>query len=568
MTSAYYVHSRLRLIHGLPAISGDTNTNESVKKTVDLLSAGGFNLATDFGAWVPRLGALAGGGNYLQLGGSQGEVLQESNYERVTETFTLNVSTGNPLDRIRLENDLLYMKHNAEAFWAQDGNLDPVYLEWGVVGQTGIASAPIYQYAHVYSLDFAWSNSVPQTVVMTVVRRPDWWPIPPGSTPQRWTKYALSQTLTTSNALINIVEAGASNHRFGGYVHFNTHYSSGSYVYTGYLDIPGTSIPGNLPALATVATRLDWTGGGETPDVVVVGRYTKPLTFLSGGSTFTPLNTLPASIMNLGTDTTSVADSTATGNAANVSFATTASLASRLIALTGQNTGNFSTLVPGKYIVFARYRPTAITSTFTMQLRVNAGSSGTITTGDVVNIPALTGGDSYLWGVANLGEFTIPTEYNIHNGTGLDPVNGIAVQLWASRTGGAANLRIADLTFIPSDEACLAMQHVNTLYTNVTSASSFLVDGTGYSTRGFPETRGMYILTTFSTSFISSDPVEVRGNELTLRPGVTNRLYFFAYKQADASTVCARTNQTRSGEVIRLEVGVNIIPRWLGLRDT
>jgi hypothetical protein len=559
MTSAYYTHSRLRLIHGLPAISGDTNTNESVKKTVDLLSAGGFNLATDFGAWVPRLGALAGGGNYLQLGGAQGEVLQESNYERVTETFTLTVNTGNPLDRLRLENDLLYMKHNAEAFWAQEGNLDPVYIEWGVVGQTGIASAPIYQYAHVYSLDFAWSNAVPQTVTLTVVRRPDWWPIPPGSTPQRWTKYALSQSLTTSNSQID-VSAGVNNHRAYGYVHMNTTWSVSSFIYTGYIDIPASSIPGNLPALATIAARMDTAIGLNSPDVMMVSRYTKPTTLRSGGTDYAPLHTLEAVQMTLGTDATSVAETNSiSGNAVSVSFAT-ATLARRLEVNAARMASNRCTLVPGKYVVFARVEPQAITSTFSLQLRLRSpgGSGEYYAIGDLATVSAWDGVSIFEWNSINLGEFTIPQWSTATDGTGLEP-NDVWVELWASRTGGASALRISDLTFMPTDEQAIVAVGAITLDND----TSYVIDGSYYGTHGYPDDIGHN-----ATGGVFGENLALQGNIITLRPGANNRLYFYVYNRGVYQVNSTRTTTTRAAQVTRLEVGVNIIPRWLGLRDT
>jgi len=50
---------------------------------------------------------------------------------------------------------------------------------------------------------------------------------------------------------------------------------------------------------------------------------------------------------------------------------------------------------------------------------------------------------------------------------------------------------------------------------------------------------------------------------------VNNRLYIFAYQNAESGTpVSTRTYVTYTPSSARLEVGVNIIPRWLGLRDT
>ena len=561
MTSAFYVHDRLRLIHGLPSISGDTNTNESVKRTVDLLSPGGFNLATDFGAWVPRIGALAGGGNYLQLGGAQGEVLQESNYERVTETFTLTVNTGNPLDRLRLEGDLLYMKHNAEAFWAQDGNLDPVYLEWRVAGQTGRSSAPIYQYAHVYSLDFAWSNSVPQTVTMTVVRRPDWLPIPPGANPQYWTKYVESVTPTTSN--MSVGTTGADIHlAYTNALYFQT---VASPPYTSYIDIPASQVPGDLPALCTIMVSLEAQGGGTNaaPNTIAVGRYTKPTTINNGGVAYQPLACLPCSLMTMGTDATSVVDSTAVGgNALNISFATATLQLRGSISASYITAGSLNqTLIPGKYLIFARVKPQAVTSTFQVQLALRVvGATLPFVTGELMNVPAMTVND-FDWNVINMGEFNVPGELASTDGTGLDPIS-TEVLIYASRSGGASALRISDLMFIPTDEAAMVMKARTELV--VLGNNSFIVDNTGYLTHGRIEDFALR-----QSTGATNEPMELSGTTITLRPKVNNRLYFFAWQNAESGTpVSTRTYVTYAPSSARMEVGVNIVPRWLGLRDT
>jgi len=557
----YQTHTRLRLLHGLPAISGDTNTNESVKKSVNLLSEGGLNLADPLTGWSPRVGSLQGGGNFIQLGGWQGDVLQDTPYERVTETMRLTVTAGSPLDRMRLENDLLYMKHNAEAFWSQAGNLDPVYLEWGIEGQTGIASAPIYQYALIYTLDIAWGTDAANTVTLTITRRPDWWPIPPGANPQYWTKYFESVTPSTSN--MSVAATGSDIHvAHSTSVHFQT---AASPAYTSYIDIPATSVPGNLPALTTITVALESQGGGTNaaPNTVVIGRYTKPTTFNNSGTAFSPLATLPCSIMTMGTDATSVADTTAVGgNALNISFATATLQLRGSINATNITGGSLNqTLVPGKYLIFARVKPQAVTSTFQVQLALRVvGATLPFSTGELMNVPAMTVND-FDWNVINMGEFTVPGEIAALDGTGLDPT-ATEVLIYASRSGGASALRISDLMFIPTDEAAVLMKSRDPL--SVVGNSSLIIDNTGYLKRAQPDDYAIR-----QTGGTGNEPLEFTGATITLRPRVNNRLYIFAYQNAESGTpVSTRTYVTYTPSSARLEVGVNIIPRWLGLRDT
>ena len=558
----YQTHTRLRLLHGLPAISGDTNTNESVKKSVNLLSEGGLNLADPLTGWSPRVGSLQGGGNFIQLGGWQGDVLQDTPYERVTETMRLTVTAGSPLDRMRLENDLLYMKHNAEAFWSQAGNLDPVYLEWGIEGQTGIASAPIYQYALIYTLDIAWGTDAANTVTLTITRRPDWWPIPPGANPQYWTKYALSTAPSTTNMRIDL-NPGANNHRFNGFVHWNTYWNGSTYLYTGYIDIPGSSIPGNLPALTSVTMRAETQIGIHPADTVIISRYSKPTVWRSGGTDYQPLNTLEAALMSPGTDTTVVADATSiSGNVLSVSFAT-ATLVRRAELIVSRMASNRASLLPGKYIALARVRPQAITSTFGLQMRLRYTSvDDYIAIGDTATVPAWNGTDTFDWNVINLGEFTVPIPSTGIDGTGLEP-NDVYVELWASRTGGASALRISDITFMPSDEIAQVVTGTGGVSISGIPPVSYVIDSTGYSTRGYLDDLGTRV-----SNGVVNDNLVIQGNSLTLRPGVTNRLYMYFYNRGVTGATTPRSTTTRAAQVARCEVGVNIIPRWLGLRDT
>jgi len=90
-------------------------------------------------------------------------------------------------------------------------------------------------------------------------------------------------------------------------------------------------------------------------------------------------------------------------------------------------------LVPGKYLIFARVKPQAITSTFQVQLALRvAGATLPFSTGELMNVPAMTVND-FDWNVINMGEFTVPGEIAALDGTGLDPT-ATEVLIYASRT--------------------------------------------------------------------------------------------------------------------------------------
>lgn len=550
-------HKRLRIIHGIPPLPGGSVSNESVKAVVELLAEGGLNLNGEIGSFVPRVGSMVNGGNYVSLGDA-GDALIETPYSRVTESITLTATPGNMLDRVRLEGDLHYMKRKAEEFWDRKGNLDPVYLEWSIEGVTGIGGAELVQYAMIYTLDMAWGNGFPQTVTISIVRRHDWWPIIPGQPAGYWTNYINGAGVPGLD-----ITPGANNHLINGTVHFNTTWQVAppQYVYQNYIDIPAAQIPGDLPALCTIAVRLNTYGVPFAPDYVMVSRYTKPTLWRTASTNFAPLATLEAVAMTLDLNATSVADTDAiSGNAVSVSFAT-ATLARRLNMNIGRITSIRSTIIPGRYVVFARVQPQAITSTFRLQLRIRTDSSGEYSSiGDEIFVPAWDGVTPFPWGVINLGEFTIPQWATAPNGAGLTP-NDVFIELYASRTGGTAALRISDLTFMPTDEGAVVMVGAGTLDTSVVTPISYVLDGSYYGSHGYPEDTAVSTL-----SGAVFEPLAIQGATILLRHNVDNRLYFYAYNRGVYQVNYPVTNVTRPGNVAALDVGIDIVPRWLGVR--
>lgn len=113
--------------------------------------------------------------------------------------------------------------------------------------------------------------------------------------------------------------------------------------------------------------------------------------------------------------------------------------------------------------------------------------------------------------------------------------------------------RVLDLIFVPVDEGMA--QLVGT--TNTTAASSVgIVDNTGYLSRGeIKQSAFLYN----ANAITGGSSQEIRGQHIMLKPGVNQRLYFLTTGQYAAGI--------QSYQDQPLTIGLNIVPRWFGIRD-
>jgi len=152
-------------------------------------------------------------------------------------------------------------------------------------------------------------------------------------------------------------------------------------------------------------------------------------------------------------------------------------------------------------------------------------------------------------------------------GVGGIPYN-IGIQVEMRNTAGAnRNIEFNDLVFMPIDECACLLQA--TTYTASGTYMQWLYDDTGYFDRGKGEAIAKII--NGAAAVTSGGPlpeeyggeaVEVRGQPLTLLPNVAQRLYFMLDLPGTVVPMTAATASTT------MEVYMNIVPRWIGLRDT
>lgn len=428
----------------------------------------------------------------------------------------------------------------------------PVYIKHQVDGEPGP------RYALLYDIDIDIESPIDpstpmRTVTLSIEREFGWRGVAPGDNPKRWTYYVQKRPYTSASAALT----SGGDHLATATIQNRREWNAGQTALgtQNYFDIPAASIPGDLDALCLLATTL--TSG--TSSQLYIARESKP-DLSPGGTTRKPAYTLNAGDATLtGSDTTTGADTGApisTNAAVNtrgaVSFATVATDTNRFTWHGGARGLFDMSSLRGRFMAFVRARLSA-SSTVTMHLSYGSSFATLVTpTATFTDATALGTGNTTEWSWVYLGLLTLPYSgervqikddgLGINVNTGTTPY----ITLFAARTGGATNLYVSDVVFIPIDEAALLIDCGNT-----NSNTNYMIDNTGYLLHG--QTDSAVHVGTIGLS----ESVEVRGQSLTLKPGVLNRILFMA------------TNQTSSKSSINKDfaVRVNIVPRWSGYRD-
>jgi len=121
----------------------------------------------------------------------------------------------------------------------------------------------------------------------------------------------------------------------------------------------------------------------------------------------------------------------------------------------------------------------------------------------------------------------------------------LILNLFALRSAGAGVLYICDVILVPVDEGSLTVE-----LADASGSLSNLIDNTGYILRGSPDMVGVN-----GNNLLSGASLKLTGDGFTLEPNVENRLYTLLYDSSTQSTLSHSA-----------DFGVNIVPRWQGVR--
>lgn len=548
-------HSILQIVKGIQRTPGDSSSSEQGLDSIDLLDPKGFSTDT----YEMKIPALKSSAVFADSPLSDGRTLIAGTLGNVIETIRVTLTAGTIVQLSAMLSKLLRFKQDCNDFWDTFGQIEPIYIKHQVNGEPGP------RYALLYDIDIAIDSVVnpsdPQRDITIVIEREyGWRGLAPGDNPKRWTIEQVMEGQkwnSTSAALLT-----GDNHLADQVIQNRLEYNTaGSALLTqNYMDIPATSIPGDLPALVEIAIRAE-TVTANGLNRIYVGKSSKPS--LQGPAGEVKANyILVAADGGNNVDAVDANDTGAPIEASSginrrktISFATTTTLADRITwtrSLVGTDFEMAS--LRGRFMVFVRARLSAA-STVTMNLRVQSDrGSFSYPTYTLTGVGSSGTGNTTFWQSVYMGIVTFPfNEQRIiigDDGLGVDTSSGGDLILQATRVGVATNLYIADLILIPIDEGAWLQQSGEA----IGAGNSWIYDNTGYYLHG---RHGEYIEDNFSVA-----TTEHRGSEFYLTPGKRNRLIMYA----DLSPNLAGT-EAESGIDASFRFRVNIVPRWSGLRD-
>lgn len=574
------MHKELYIARGVMKTPGDALSAEQGLDAINLMDANGFALDPSNG-WQPQIAGMKNGGVWSDTQTAPGRLLVAGQDGNVTETIRLIITTGDALSLYAQLARLNRFIATCRDMWTTFNQIEPVFLWWWAVG------APERQYALIYNVDIAVTypdvtQGATADVTLTLEREPYWRALPPGANPKIWSYYARGEKMDSASDF-NLADGTADNFVYDADVcnrmeFNNANLATTSITARNYIDIDGSRIPGDAPALMCMSIVAEVSQAA--PLQLYIARNTRPKTLPSraSGGTITnyPLiNTFNACNASFGTDTATAADTGGVRDYAgnqervNISFATLATDAERIEWDITE--GMSIQTLRGSYAVFVRARQVnGAFGDITMHLEIKPTQSldaiilqdvNPVLLGTTGNSTGANGG----WPLSYMGTFEFPFKGRAaisSEGNGNSADSPADIKLYARRASGTGVLYICDLIIIPHDEFnCLAVGEDNLFSTVLGNTNAFIGDGTGYFSHGTHEdvvqTNDVDPAVLAVSGTISYDNVELRGQWPQLEPGVNNRLFFLV----DGS------GSNRSVTITEMIVRINIVPRWRGVRD-
>lgn len=578
-------HKELMLVKGIGKTPGDTYSAENDPVVANLM-AGAITL--DPSGWTPEIASVKNGGVWADSPINDGRQLLAASVGNVTEKIVVNISDSSYLGTMKAFSALQQMALDCRDYWQSEYQVEPVYLRWWA----GCGVGP--QYALLYNIEvspeYLDAPSPTMRVTLSLEREPYWRGIPPGANPKIWAYY-----VNRSRPQYNVNGAGlmtGTDHLITQTIYNKHEWTPAAYarqitpLTQNYIDIPGTSIPGDAPALVTVA--IDSTPSVVKPITVYIARSSKKYS----GVGHDGVSRASALVLNAGdgnsngvvTKTSVASDLGVRSNNSSVNYyqgvRTVTGVDGSFVTacqwgapLTANSVQIDSEMFRGTFAIFCRAYNDSASSPALSDMRMNVlieeirnGSSfvfNSLTLPDV-QVPLLPVNKDFE--LSYMGTVTLPfAGRSVVSGLGYgrelqQDTSNLRISLQQKVDVATANrtFKVIDLIFMPIDEG-MANIIVNPVLGS--EQNKVVLDNSGYLTRGEIKQTAFSYYTAFGSSSIASggNNQECRGQDINLLPKVNQRLYILT--NSFISSLASRTLSYPT------TVMLNIVPRWAGIRD-
>lgn len=583
----------LRLIYGIPALPTDENSAEQGIEVIALAAEDNANAGwflDETIPFMPKIASLKGGGIWIDSAADDGRSLQNDSVDNVIETINLKL-VGDFATRYHYLSQINRFADQARKFHTTQYQTEPVQLEWWAEG------APGPQYAVVFDISVdvrraAYDQSSSFDVTITLEREPAWRGVLFGWPATVWTQYKRGNAPGAGYDLIDLslvngdplyLDTVDNKHEFDG---ANGYTYDDSPLTKNWIDIDADDIPGDAPALVSIAlkyTNFDSSSVTQRPLNIYLAKSTKPRYWIDQSGTKRPqfysLNGADA-----GTYTSSIT-TTANANEGNISNGSStqryyvnyaSGFPPRISWGAEANGGTFQDgkyglsleAFRGKFAVFARVEiDGSNVNTFRLDYDSKNSYADQLTglqknlIPDYVGEPGGVSTEEY---TIYLGDIALPLSDRSdigEDGTGLyvpdmSRANTEFVLVFDLDITNTTNGHFIDLILLPYDEGQIRIMTSGRTHPDFNAldwgTGDLLYDNTGYITRELTS-----IVKLFNSPM---PPVEMVGSDIMLDPKIDNRIYLMFN--------CVAGNVDYKSTIdLTMDLRLNIIPRWYGVRD-
>lgn len=569
--------SKLALIKGITPMVGTTNSNEPAREILDLLSVEGVSLGQD--GWTPVYASLKDGGTFTDTALTPGADLTAYSEGNVTEVMKFTVTGADDTGRMFFLSKLARFARAARDQHVGDYQFMPVSLLVQLPNEVGP------RFALIYDIQVAQRTPEPNTgnvteLTITIVREPFWsWEVAPGDNPKLWTFYKRGVSPSSSNW--SLVGSTSPQYEQGTVANLTSFKNSNStFWYTSYLEFPAADIPGDAPALVQLHFTGTWNAVQHYFHSILIGRGSRENTPYQAPTLAAKGATANGYLVTLGTDTTNEADNGCIDNGQSTSPGWGGGNNNRMkvafTTLTYAKRISWRAPDSGTYAVFARaLQSGGAQNDVVCYLKYGASAYSAIQTPETNPVLQTVATDQEFWPLMYFGTIRLPIDdtsmLQDTSSQGLVADNHY-IELWAKRitATGTPLLYLADLILLPIEDG---LTEINFEDAATANGSSFFLTEVFYdSTRYLSRGRNTEIAGSFNSGVVET-VAQLKGAPITLRPGITNRLYFLVTSSdAGATPTLGRSSIVSdpgggAGRSINvMTVSANIVPRSIGPR--